>query len=128
LKLLLVDDEPMVLTVGRRVLEPAGHEVLVAETGREALKICEDAAQHLDLVISDVLMPGMTGIELADCLQKRQKPVPLILMSGHLQTSQHIRKLLGGRNAVYKFLQKPFLPKDLLKLVGEFDVGATSPL
>jgi PAS domain S-box-containing protein len=79
LRILAVEDEPEVLDVVRAMLGHAGHTVLGAASGREALALF--ARHPVDLVITDLGMPGMTGVTLASTV-KRQRPVPVILLTG----------------------------------------------
>ena len=100
----------------------AGHEVLKAATAKEALELCERPGIGLDLVISDVTMPGMSGRDLAKCVRKLQKPIPLVLMSGYPVSSPVVTDLVvDGKLDDSRFLSKPFLPNQLLEIVSEFE-------
>lgn len=79
LRILAVEDEPEVLDLVRAMLAHAGHAVLGAASGREALALF--AREPVDVVITDLGMPGMTGLALAAEL-KRQRPVPIVLLTG----------------------------------------------
>ncbi len=79
LRILAVDDEPEVLDLLRAMLTHAGHRVLGAASGREALGLLE--RQEVDLVITDLGMPGMTGLAVAGEV-KRRRPVPVVLLTG----------------------------------------------
>jgi PAS domain S-box-containing protein len=79
LRVLAVEDEPEVLDLVRVMLSHAGHTVITAASGREALDLFK--RENIDVVITDLGMPGMTGLVLADEL-KRQRPVPIILLTG----------------------------------------------
>lgn len=78
--ILCVDDEPIPLVLRKSVLERAGYSVLTASSGAEALKLLEK--QRVDLVLTDMLMPGMNGTQLAREAKSRQPKVPVILYSG----------------------------------------------
>jgi DNA-binding NtrC family response regulator len=78
--ILCVDDEDNPLVLRKLVLEKAGYKVLMAHSAEEALQIIP--CQHVDLVISDHLMPGTTGTELAHQIKTRHPRVPVILISG----------------------------------------------
>ncbi|HEU4370186.1 MAG TPA: response regulator [Methylomirabilota bacterium] len=79
LRILAVEDEPEVLDVIRAMLAATGHTVLTAASGREALELFEREA--VDLVVTDLGMPGLTGLALAEEL-KRRRPVPVVLLTG----------------------------------------------
>ena len=113
--LLLVEDDGDVRAVARLILEEAGYAVLEARYGEEALWVAERADRPIDLVVTDGVLPGMNGRELATRLSKLM-PVPRVLyMSGH-QPGEHGREpLLPGD----VFLAKPFTPESLLAKVAE---------
>lgn len=78
--ILCVDDEQVSLKVRSRVLEKAGHEVIQASSAAEALDILR--SRSVDLVLTDLLMPGMTGAELAREVKKSKPNLPVVLFSG----------------------------------------------
>lgn len=78
--ILCVDDERVSLKVRSRVLEKAGHEVIQADSAAEALEILR--SRSVDLVLTDLLMPGMTGAELAREVKKLRPNLPVVLFSG----------------------------------------------
>ena len=69
-KVLVVDDEPIVLQLTVAILQRAGYETIVAVNGKDALALCEELKTELVLIISDVSMPEMNGKELAECVSK----------------------------------------------------------
>jgi two-component system, OmpR family, response regulator len=79
LRILAVEDEPEVLDVIRAMLVAAGHTVISAASGREALELFE--REPVDVVVTDLGMPGMTGLTLAEEV-KRRRPVPVVLLTG----------------------------------------------
>ena len=79
LRILAVEDEPEVLDVVRAMLASAGHTVMSAASGREALELFE--REPVDVVVTDLGMPGMTGLALAEEV-KRRRPVPVLLLTG----------------------------------------------
>lgn len=113
--ILLVEDEESVRLVVRHALEAHGYTVLEAASGRDALAIC-GGAQPIHLVISDVMMPRMGGIEMAAELRALRPQSRLLLMSGY--AGDHLTRFagLGGADA---YLQKPILPGPLLCRVRE---------
>ncbi|MFO0682067.1 MAG: PAS domain S-box protein [Sandaracinus sp.] len=82
-RILLVDDDPLVRNAGRRILERLGHRVLVAASGESALELVATAAEPIELLVTDVMMPGMSGPELLAKLRERQPSLPAIVVSGH---------------------------------------------
>ena len=79
MRILAVEDEPEVLDVIRAMLTAAGHTVISAASGREALELFE--REPLDAVVTDLGMPGMTGLALAEEMKSR-RPVPVVLLTG----------------------------------------------
>jgi CheY-like chemotaxis protein len=78
--ILCVDDEQIPLTLRKSVLERLGYSVLTANSGTEALEQLQ--RQHVDLVLTDMLMPGLSGAELAREIKQRLPQLPIILFSG----------------------------------------------
>jgi CheY-like chemotaxis protein len=78
--ILCVDDEDNPLVLRKLVLEKAGYEVATAHSGDEALQVMD--TRPIDLVVSDHLMPGLTGVELAQVIKNRHPKTPIILISG----------------------------------------------
>jgi CheY-like chemotaxis protein len=81
-RVLVVDDEPAVRDVLREALEAEGCEVLVAESGEKALNIYDSRKGKLDVIITDIGMPEMSGWELAREIRKRSETIPLAIVSG----------------------------------------------
>lgn len=81
-RVLLVEDNPQVGAFAETMLEELGHEVLRANDGREALLLADEGAMF-DVVFSDVVMPGMNGLELASEIKQRRPEVPIILTTGY---------------------------------------------
>jgi signal transduction histidine kinase/CheY-like chemotaxis protein len=114
--ILLVEDEPAVQLLERRVLESGKYEVLVASSGEEALALLDEHAGRIDLLVTDVVMPGMSGRELAEVAAKRQPGLPALFLSGY--TPDEVLRQ-GIEAAAAHFLQKPFSPGSLLTKVRE---------
>lgn len=106
--ILCVDDEPNPLVLRKLVLQKAGYEVLTASSGAEALRLA--ASQRLDLVVSDHLMPGMSGTELAKQLKAIQPGLPILLLSG-------VKEIPQGSNMADVFLSKIEGPEALCRQV-----------
>jgi two-component system cell cycle sensor histidine kinase/response regulator CckA len=108
---LVVEDEPEVLQMTARVLRDAGYEVLEAENGRLALELLEEYRKRLDLVVTDVAMPQIDGIELAARLRRARPHLPVVFTSGHVGDEALHSGLIGPESA---FLLKPFPPDALI--------------
>lgn len=118
-RILVVDDEPRVLTAWGRALRLAGYSVVMAQTAEQALTACNE---HLfDLVILDFLMPQMDGIELLSRIRKRNRLVRAIIISGKLDstvTEQEIGGMLQEKVEADRYLHKP-ISNDRLKATVE---------
>lgn len=113
---LVVDDEQLVQNVCQRTLEREGLVVAVASHGEEALRWLERAEHLPDLVLLDVIMPGMDGVALLDTIRLSAPSLPVIIMSGYTEQSFEMRQL---DDPSVSFLQKPFYPKDLKDAVSK---------
>jgi two-component system, cell cycle sensor histidine kinase and response regulator CckA len=123
--LLLVDDDARVRAITAQGLQGAGYKVLVASDAQEALAIAAERGDEIDLVISDVVMPGMHGGRLAEELSRRTRPLRTLLVSGYTQDAIAHR---GVEDAGLYFLSKPFTTGILLRRVREILApGAPSP-
>ena len=114
--ILLVEDEGAVRELARDILEANGYEVLEARHGDEALAICERHSEAIHLMLTDVVMPGMNGRELAERLARLRPETKVLYMSGYTDNAIVIGGVLNGRAV---FLQKPFTPDALARKVRE---------
>ena len=114
--ILLVEDEEDVRALAREVLERHGHRVLEAGDGLQALQRYEAEGEHIDLILTDVVMPRMSGRELVDRVRARRPAMPVLYMSGYTEDAilRH-----GVRDASMLLLGKPFTPADLIGKVRE---------
>jgi PAS domain S-box-containing protein len=114
---LIVDDDPAVRSVSRGALEAIGCRVLEAANGDEALRLCQAfEGQPIDLLLTDVLMPGIRGPELAEQIQVMRPGMKVLYMSGYTEDSA-ISDVLARDQAV--FLKKPFRLERLVDKVRE---------
>jgi DNA-binding NtrC family response regulator len=80
--ILIADDDPVMLQVTSMILLRSGYKVLTAKDGEAALKTFEEAQHAIQLVISDVVMPGMKGLQLVRCIKNLSESTATLLMSG----------------------------------------------
>jgi two-component system cell cycle sensor histidine kinase/response regulator CckA len=102
---LVVDDEDLLLTMGQAVLSDYGYKVLTANTGQKALDILA-ANDKVDLVLTDLVMPSMSGRELVDHIHQLYPAIRVLCTSGYVRPS--------GQESEAAFLPKPFTTRDLL--------------
>jgi len=115
--ILIVDDEETVRTYVRRILSMRGYQLLDAHDGVEALEQITRLESPVDLVITDVRMPRMDGVELAQRLSAMHPHTPVLYISGYPFDIDAERHRNPARNCA--FLAKPFTPKLLLGAVSE---------
>jgi DNA-binding NtrC family response regulator len=111
-RILVVDDEQFMVHTLARILEMMGYEVLCAYGGREAFRIC--LAQDVDLVVTDLHMPDMSGLELLTSVKSHNPLIPVILVTGY--GIENARESAGKWKAD-GFLGKPFKVADLQRLI-----------
>jgi PAS domain S-box-containing protein len=118
-RILLVEDEHAVRSVTRRLLEKMGYVVQEAVDGPQALQSWRDSAGHIDLLLTDIVMPGgLNGRELAEQFRGEQPDLRIILTSGYSEEFAGKDTAFMRRNRA-RFLQKPFAPRALLQAVRE---------
>ena len=108
---LIVDDEELLLTMSEMVLTSFGYRVLTAANGRQALDIIERSDSHVDLVVTDLVMPHMDGHQLIQHLQNVAPGLRIICTSGNFRPS--------NRELGVTYMQKPSTSQDLLRVVKE---------
>jgi two-component system, cell cycle sensor histidine kinase and response regulator CckA len=106
----LVEDEELIRRLLERVLETAEYEVLVAANGAQALRLMEKRTGELALLLTDLVMPGMSGLELARAARELQPDLPVLCMSGYSEETLRDR---GGGGDEVAFIEKPFAPGEL---------------
>jgi CheY-like chemotaxis protein len=109
---LVVDDEPALLQFVTIVLRQRGYHVLTASNGVEGLMVYSSYRVKVDLVLTDVQMPGMNGIEMAKRLHALNPNLKILLMSGYVPDGVEVPQGL-------RLLDKPFLPNQLMEAVQE---------
>jgi two-component system, cell cycle sensor histidine kinase and response regulator CckA len=112
--ILLVEDHEIVRTLAREFLQSYGYEVLEAANCDVALPIAERHQKTIDLLLTDVVMPGMSGRSLSDRLATLRPEIKVLFMSGYTDDAIVHHGVLEGGTA---FIQKPFAPEDLVRKV-----------
>jgi two-component system, cell cycle sensor histidine kinase and response regulator CckA len=113
-RVLVVDDDAAIRLITTRTLESFGYVVVTAESGDTALPIAESADNRIDLVITDMMMPGGSGAELTQRLRQINPGIPVIVTSGLASVTDAAR---GGADGMTGFLSKPFTTSLLLTTV-----------
>jgi two-component system cell cycle sensor histidine kinase/response regulator CckA len=114
--ILVVDDEALVRTLARDILLGAGYRVLEAEDGEQALRVVEEHRGTIHVLLTDVVLPGITGKELADRLAAARTDTKTIFMSG---CASEVVSDAGVLIPVDAFVAKPFTVERLLNKVRE---------
>jgi CheY-like chemotaxis protein len=122
---LVVEDEPLLRALALRTLQGLGYRCLIAEKAAAALERVEHDPETVDLVVTDVVMPGASGGALGELLARLRPDLPVLYTSGY-SDEEAIRRglLVQGR----PFLQKPFTPTDLARRVRELLDTPTRPV
>ena len=115
--ILLVDDEKLVLDAGSKILDRLGYTVLEANGGAEAVDVYKDNQEKIDMVILDMIMPGMGGGEVYDRMRSLNPDVRVLLSSGYSIDGQATEILKRGCE---DFIQKPFSVKKLSEKISRF--------
>jgi CheY-like chemotaxis protein len=120
----VVEDEAAVRDVTRRILAAAGYQVLTADCGAEALKLCRDHPGEIALLLSDVVMPRMGGLECAEQAGRLRPGLRVLFMSGYAEEAiaQH-----GVLQPGTRLLGKPFSAAELTRQVREMLDGPIPP-
>jgi len=108
--ILLVEDDDAVRAVSERALTRFGFQVLSARSGDEAVRLAQAHPGPIDLVLTDIMMPGMNGVEVAQIVSTHRPGIHVFFMSGYADQDL-IRK--GLLEPGTRFLQKPFSPREL---------------
>jgi len=109
--ILVVEDQNMLRDLIAETLESFGYKTLVAEHGEAAIGILERKDQRIDLLLTDLVMPGMNGVELGARASALRPTLRVLYMSGYAPEPKH-RELFSSERAAY--LQKPFVPEELV--------------
>jgi CheY-like chemotaxis protein len=113
-RILLAEDDADVAALASRVLQEAGYQLLLAMDGKNALELVVENDFQADLLVTDLIMPGMNGKELAEKIKEKLPGIRILFSSGY--TDNHLVHN-GQLDSEIDFLQKPYSPIDLLKKV-----------
>jgi two-component system, cell cycle sensor histidine kinase and response regulator CckA len=111
--ILLAEDEILLRELGETILTQAGYKVLSAHDPQDLLSFVSDYSDHVDLLLTDLVMPGLSGQELATLARRRWPSIRVLYMSGY--SDDDFDNLLHDS----AFLQKPFTPSELMGKVKE---------
>ena len=114
---LLAEDQPSIRTVLREFLESEGYKVLEAQNGNEALEIAKHYIGSIDVLVTDVIMPQVRGLELAKRVTELHPDICVIFMSGYSEDALLENRFLSQKNTI--LIQKPFDPEDLAQKIRE---------
>jgi DNA-binding NtrC family response regulator len=120
---LIAEDNEDMRDLIQEVLEGAGYETLVAATGRQALVHVEKESEVIDLVITDVRMPELTGTELLAKVREQRAETPVIVITAFGSVEQAVEMVKAG---AYQYLTKPFDNREMLRLVEEALEGSAA--
>ncbi|MBZ5664192.1 MAG: response regulator [Acidobacteriia bacterium] len=123
--ILLAEDQPSIRNVLREFLESEGYKVLEAQNGNEAIEVAKHHTGSVDVLVTDVIMPQLRGIELAKRLTEIYPGLCVILMSGYSEDALVENRLLSERNMT--LIQKPFDPEELAQKIRESLSRTSSP-
>jgi CheY-like chemotaxis protein len=112
-RILVVDDEPQVAETLREILVFKGFDVETAENGEQAIDLLK-STHHFDLMITDLRMPGMDGLELLRQARKLRKTIPAAILTGNATFEDG---LLAVEEGILEYIAKPITVKDLMTVV-----------
>ena len=112
--ILLIDDEDIIIDVGKPMLEKLGYSVIVAKGGKNAVDVVSKAGVNIDLVILDLIMPDMDGSMTFDAIREIHPKMPIVLSSGYSLKGKATDIMRRGCNA---FIQKPFNISELSQMI-----------
>ncbi|MBN2406103.1 MAG: response regulator [Elusimicrobia bacterium] len=113
-KILVVDDEEGVVKLVEEMLKRANMEVFTATQGKKALSILKSRLKEIDVLITDILMPDIDGIELAETAKKLKPSVKIIALTGSITFNNLNEK---GKSLFDAFLCKPFTQEDIINAI-----------
>lgn len=113
-KILVIDDEPIIMVSCERTLTPEGYEVKSVSSGREGIKLLEK--EPFALILLDIKMPDMDGIEVLKRIKEMSPETKVIMITGYSTVETAVKSLKIG---AFNYIEKPFTPETLLTAVKE---------
>lgn len=113
-RILLVDDEEPIIKMEKMILERLGYQVTAITNSLEALQVFEATPNHFDLIISDMTMPNMTGVQLANEIKVIRADIPIIICTGF---SDQINVDTYGKMGIQGYVVKPVVKRELAKII-----------
>jgi two-component system cell cycle sensor histidine kinase/response regulator CckA len=113
--LLIVEDEPAVRNMVAATLKTEGYQLLLAGSAEEAMLVAAEHTGAIDLLLTDAVMPGKSGIELANALVAERPGLPVIVMSGYTRETLDV----AGLSHAVVLVHKPFTPRELRQRIRE---------
>lgn len=110
--ILIVDDEPNVLWFISKICQPMGYGTLTAGSGMEALKVIQECGEKIDLILLDLRMPGMGGIEVLKSIRKHRPDLPVIVLTAIHDKREECEKL-----GIEAFVKKPYSLEELYQRI-----------
>ena len=111
-KILVIDDEDIVRLSCSRTLTPEGYDLRMAKNGEEGLKMLEE--DSFDLVLTDLKMPNMDGIEVLANIKKRWPSIDVVIVTGYQTVETAVKAIKLG---AFDYIEKPFTPDALIAIV-----------
>lgn len=111
-KILVIDDDVGILTVLKTLLRRQGYEILTQDNGNDVLRVI--AEEHVDLILTDLVMPGMDGLAVLGVVVQNNPEIPVIIMTGHAGVESAIDAMRLG---AFDYISKPFDMEELLAVV-----------
>jgi CheY-like chemotaxis protein len=115
--ILLVDDEEQVVQVTGEILQSLGYNVVGRTVSQDALQLFSRSPHDFDLVITDLTMPGLTGLELSEGMKRVRSDIPIILFTGY---SDQVSKDAAVQAGIDEYCMKPISMRELSTVVGRF--------
>ncbi len=113
-RIIFVDDEEVIVRLGKKILERLGYQITAVQSSFEALSIFQNQPDEFDLVVTDQTMPGMTGVDLASRMLEIRPDIPVLLCTGYSATITEEKALSMG---IKGFAEKPLTMNELARLV-----------
>jgi two-component system cell cycle sensor histidine kinase/response regulator CckA len=113
--ILVVDDEPITLEFCRTALTRAGFSVLTAANAEQALRWFQSGDSSIELALLDIVMPGMSGAELAGRIVELCPDTRIVLMSGY--APEDVKRIVGDEAASFRSMWKPFEAETLVRMI-----------